>query len=91
MLTGLAAAAVAGRLFEVSAEDLRNATLRAPFRTVANLCEVAETSPALDLLLRPLRDDLAQRTEEREAWGNWHAKRLSRSLARQAWSFPAAG
>ena len=91
MVTGLAAAAVAGRLFEVSADDLRAAALRAPFRTLANLCEVAETSPVLHSLMRPLRDDLARRAEEREAWGDWHAKRLSRSLARQVEGFPAVG
>jgi hypothetical protein len=90
MVTGLAAAAVAGRLFEVPADYLR-AALRAPFRMLANLSEVAETSPQLHALLRPLRKDLAQRAEEREAWGNWHAKRLSLSLARHSWGFPAAG
>jgi hypothetical protein len=90
LATGLAAAAVARRLFEVSADDLRGA-LKAPFRTLANLCEVAETSPELHSLLRPLRDDLARRAEEREAWGDWHAKRLSLSLARWVWGYPAAG
>ena len=64
--------------------------MRAPFRTLANLCELAETAPALHSLLRPLGDDLARRAEEREAWGDWHAKRLSRSLARWAWGSPAA-
>jgi hypothetical protein len=91
MVTGLAAAAVAGRLFEVSADDLRAAAMRAPFRTLANLCEVAEMSPQLHSLLRPLRDDLALRAEEREAWGDWHAKRLSLSLTRWGLGFPAAG
>ena len=90
IVTGLAAAAVAGRQFEVSADDLRTAVMRAPFRTLANLCELAETAPALHSLLRPLGDDLARRAEEREAWGDWHAKRLSRSLARWAWGSPAA-
>jgi hypothetical protein len=90
ILTGLAAGAVAGRLFEVSVENLRNAIQRAPYRPIANLCEVAEKSPALNMLLRPLRNDLVLRTEERKAWGNWHAERISRSLVRQTWPFPAA-
>jgi hypothetical protein len=88
--TGLAATAVAGRLSDAAADDLAPA-LRAPFRTLANLSEVAETSPELQSLLRPLRDELVTRTEERGAWGDWHAKRLSLSLARQSWAFPQAG
>jgi hypothetical protein len=90
MATGLACATVAGRLADMTAGDLTPA-LRASYRRLANLGEVAERSPELYSRLRPLHDDLMQLTQERRAWGNWHAKRLSLSLTRQSRGLAAAG